>query len=195
MYVIYFTILTISSSSSALISWAILITFIDLIVFQSMINNELWALKKASIYINVFFESKRNDIHWELLHIDRGYDETYNRTNKKIGWYIYKYSAAFLALISLLATLFSEIYVFILEKSVYILSPVSSVIKIILSIILCILTIHINKSYFRIRGSNVGIEAELFNFIKGFYTKTRNQIDLNQEFPYQITLEKEDKTN
>lgn len=189
MYVIYFTILTISSSSSTLSSWAILITFIDLIVFQSMINNELWALKKASIYINVFFESKRNDMHWELLHIDGNYDKTYNRTNKKIGWYIYKYSAAFLALISLLATLFSEIYVFILENSVCILSSFSSIIKIILSIILCILTIHINKSYFRIRDSKVDIEAELFNFMEEFYTRTRNQIALNQEVPYQITLD------
>lgn len=160
MYVIYFTILTISSASTTLGSWVILITFIDLIVFQSMINNELWSLKKASIYINVFFESKHNDMHWELLHIDEKYDETYNRINKKIGWYIYKYSAAFLAVISLLAILFSEIHVSALENCVYIICSAGSVIKIILSFILCILTIHINRSYFRLRSEKKGAETE-----------------------------------
>lgn len=201
MYVIYFAILTISATSSALSSWAILFTFIDLIVFQSLINNELWSLKKASIYINVFFESKRNDMHWELMHRDENYDKMYSRTNKNIGWYIYKSSAAFLATISLLVIIFSELHVLTLDNSADILSFVSSIVKISLSAILYLLTIHINRLYFRMRSGKLNgnnANTELFNFLEQFYAKTattKYRIALIEKYPYEISLEKEDEAN
>lgn len=198
MYVIYFAILTISATSSALSSWAILFTFVDLIVFQSLINNELWSLKKASIYINVFFESKRNDMHWELMHRDENYDKMYSRTNKNIGWYIYKSSAAFLATISLLVLTFSELHVFTLDNSADILHSVSSIVKLSLSAILYVLTIHINRLYFRMRSGKMNANTELFNFLEQFYAKTattKYRIALIEKYPYEISLEKEDEAN
>lgn len=67
MYVTYFALLAIGSIWS---SWFSLVPFFSLIVFQSMINGDQWAITKASAYIKIFFEEPRDDIHWEQLHHD-----------------------------------------------------------------------------------------------------------------------------
>lgn len=64
MYVTYFALLAIGSIWS---SWFSLVPFFSLIVFQSMINGDQWAITKASAYIKIFFEEPRDDIH--LVHL------------------------------------------------------------------------------------------------------------------------------
>lgn len=42
-----------------------LLAFIVILPFQSKINAYSWSITRLSIYIRVFFEETRNDIHWE----------------------------------------------------------------------------------------------------------------------------------
>ena len=67
MYVTYFGLLV---SGAIWSSWLSLVSFIDLIVFQAMINRSQLSITKATMYIQIFFEEKRGDIHWESLHQD-----------------------------------------------------------------------------------------------------------------------------
>lgn len=162
MYVTYFALLAISSIWD---NWLSLISFIDLIIFQSMINTELWGLKKSSIYINVFFETKRNDLHWELMHINPSYDSAYSKINKGLGWYICKGSSSFLAIVSFLVILIP-----ILHLSNWNFCAISDeeFAKIVLSLVLCALAISINEKYFRIRDDKT-VDDQLFDLIKNFY--------------------------
>ncbi len=81
MYVTYFALLVIGNIWD---EWMSLASFIDLIVFQSMINGDQWSVTKASIYITIFFETKHRGIHWELLHQDPEYKSVFSRTVKKL---------------------------------------------------------------------------------------------------------------
>ena len=56
MYVTYFGLLV---SGAIWSSWLSLVSFIDLIVFQAMINRSQLSITKATMYIQIFFEEKR----------------------------------------------------------------------------------------------------------------------------------------
>ena len=81
MYVTYFALLTVSSLWN---SWLSMVSYIVLIVFQSMINSSIWSIKKSSIYIKIFFETKNNNIHWESLHTDPDYVSVYKSINRNV---------------------------------------------------------------------------------------------------------------
>lgn len=98
MYVSYFTLLAIAQIWD---SWVSLISFIALIVFQSLVNRSQLAITKAAIYIRVFFESNKN-IHWESMNLYLPFIKAHDAINKSIGWYICKYGATILGCISLL---------------------------------------------------------------------------------------------
>ena len=63
MYVVYFALLAFAVNYS----WLILVSFLVLIVFQTLINMDRILISKASIYIKEFFEENSN-IHWETWH-------------------------------------------------------------------------------------------------------------------------------
>lgn len=105
MYVTYITLFSIGFSYI----WGFLASFIVLVVFQSMINENQWELKKCSIFLKVFFEECYGDMHWERLHTFKYYKTIRTIRENKLGWKIYKWSSSFLALISLLALMFTII--------------------------------------------------------------------------------------
>ena len=55
-------------------------TYMPILGFQSMINYKSWQIAKVSLYIRVFFENRRWDMHWSGLH---AYDE-YLHIHKKM---------------------------------------------------------------------------------------------------------------
>lgn len=163
MYVTYFALLAVGTIWN---SWISLAPFISLIAFQSMINGDQWSVTKASLYIKIFFETERNDIHWELLHQDPFYLSVHFGTIKKtVGWHVCKYGSTFLAILSFLAIL-----VPILHASNYQIDSISpaSIIRITLALALCIVTVHVNRQYFSLCDSE-GPSKNLAKVINDFY--------------------------
>ena len=103
MYVTYITLFSIGFSYK----WAFLASFIVLIVFQAIINENQWEIKKCSVFLKVFFEESYDDIHWEGFHTFKYYKTLRNIRENKIGWKLYKWSSSFLALISLIFLVFT----------------------------------------------------------------------------------------
>lgn len=65
MYASYFTLFVLAMQWSYYI---LLLTFIVLIPFQSKILRYKWSIIRMSMFIVVFFESERKDLHWETFH-------------------------------------------------------------------------------------------------------------------------------
>ena len=99
MYITYFALLTFGYKYE----WMLLVSFIVLIVFQSIITREWWLITKCSAYICTFFEIPRKDMHWESFHRFDKYKELNNKLDKELYWRIYRWSATFLAGVSLIA--------------------------------------------------------------------------------------------
>lgn len=163
MYVTYFALLAIGSIWS---SWFSLVPFFSLIVFQSMINGDQWAITKASAYIKIFFEEPRDDIHWEQLHHDIFLLSVVNGTiNRTIGWYIYKCGATILSVLSFLSILLP-----ILHDVDYQFNLISAylAVRIVAALILCMITVYMNKQYFPLRDER-DTNQSLVTAIRTFY--------------------------
>lgn len=109
MYVVYFALLTIYFTSPAAVyqsHWLILLSFLVLITFQTMINSSSIAIERISSYIRIFFETKRNDMHWSLLNKDKEHLTFYNATYQNIGWHINYWGATLLAFVSLIIIIY-----------------------------------------------------------------------------------------
>ena len=159
MYVVYFALLTLSVESEH--SWIILITYIVLIAFQTLINGDRMAVEKTSIYIRVFFENN-SDIHWETLHKDQHYLRTYLAANKNIGWYTEKYGSSLLAIVSFVILPFISLQ----KCNDFCLLPSYLVIEQIIALFLCIFVIAINRKLYINKGDTGG---ELEKGIRKFY--------------------------
>lgn len=186
MYVTYFAVLTVGSIWN---SWFSLLPFFSLIVFQSMINTDQWAITKASTYIRVFFEEPRNDIHWESLHYDTFCLSVLNSTcNKTIGAYIYKWGTTTLALLSLLSILIP-----ILNETNYqvLTIPSYEVVRMLVAFILFMVTVYVNKQYFLLK-SGQGADQQLANAIGEFYRKSVNE---SSSAPNMQNLEKRNESS
>ncbi len=167
MYVTYFALLSVGSIWN---NWISLISFIDLIVFQSMINSSQWAIIKASLYIRIFFEKQYDGIHWELLHEDDYYQSVHSPINRNIGWYFRKFVTSFLSLISFLSILFSVLCQ--VNYDFYNLTP-NSILQIILALILCIFTIYVNILYLNVQNNNSPAAVDLKKAIENFYNNIK----------------------
>ena len=77
-----------------------MVSFVVLIIFQTLINEDRIAIEKVSAFIRVFFENPREDIHWETLNKDIDAMKFYNKRIRNLGWYINKTGSSFLAIIS-----------------------------------------------------------------------------------------------
>ena len=171
MYVIYFALLTIGSIWN---DWMSLLSFVSLIVFQSMINEEQWEIGKASIYIRVFFETQCSDIHWESLHVDPFYSSVFLSTIRKtVGWYISKCGATILSILSLVSIIIPILYTYNYQISNIPLIPSA---RIIFAVLLCIVTIFVNKQYFSVRESEK-VKIGLTDAISTFYKNSRKDSD------------------
>lgn len=164
MYVTYFALLAVGSIWN---QWVSLVCFIDLIAFQAMINGDQWSITKASLYIEVFFEEPCGDIHWESFQHYSKFSEMYTRKmGKTAGWYFRKRGASILSVVSFLFILLSAWPG--LNGSVCEIS-LETIIRVSLSLILCVTTIRVNQQYFPLRGFKNNNEFEVI--MKDFYNE------------------------
>lgn len=162
MYTIYFVVLPFGFTYH----WLFLLTFMILMAFQSIMNTERFAIERVSSYIRVFFEEKRDDMHWSLLNKDFKHLSTYSKQYRNIGWYINAYASSILAVIAFA----SMIAVYIINQyyetrciSIFI------IVQIIVALVLCIMTIFINTRYYDFKNGKKTIEI-LDDGIRDFYT-------------------------
>lgn len=138
MYVIYFALIVLGFEHS----WMLLVSFVVLIIFQTHINEDRIAIEKLSAFIRVFFENRREDIHWETLNKDLNRMKFYNKHIRNLGWYINKAGSSFLALVSFatLAINLFQVDGFQLENF--------SMIQMVLGLILTAIVIYINSKLY-----------------------------------------------
>lgn len=139
MYVSFIALFSIGFS----FIWIFLASFIVLIIFQAMINRQWWLMTKQSVYIRVFFENQRDDMHWENFNIFKEYLDLSSEQDKELSWIIHRWSTAFLSVISLIA-LFVATFV---QKGSNIAGVEIAIL--VCACILCILAIYTNKQYFK----------------------------------------------
>jgi len=99
MYVVYFAMLTFGFHYR----WLLYVSFIVLMIFQAMINDDRLAIEKTSIYIRIFFEEESRSIHWESLHKDIDFLKAVRTRNRDIAWFLYHFGASCLSLVSFFA--------------------------------------------------------------------------------------------
>lgn len=163
MYVVYITLFTLGFTYD----WLFLVSFIVLLVFQSMINCHLWEIRKATIYIEVFFEKERDDIHWERLHRNPTYQLMVVKSKvRSVDWYIRKNGTSLLAILSFLSLLFMSIYNVNFQIQNL---PMIAIIQILAALVLCMLTIYTNRLYFRIDGQGRHNNDALSKAINDFF--------------------------
>lgn len=166
MYVTYFGLLV---SGAIWSSWLSLVSFIDLIVFQAMINRSQLSITKATMYIQIFFEEKRGDIHWESLHQDSKFLSAYNKVNGNIGWRLCTYGATILAIVSFLYVLIPVLYVY--KMSFNLVEP-QDIIRVLIAAVLMILTSYVN--YLHSATLNGEKSENLRIVMRGFYSSKYN---------------------
>lgn len=57
-------------------------TYLAILTFQSMINYKNWQITKISLYIRIFFEETRDDMHWSSLHSFPDYLEIHRKMSR-----------------------------------------------------------------------------------------------------------------
>lgn len=162
MYIVYFALFSLGFSYT----WLFFISFIVLLVFQSMVNCHLWEIRKATKYIEIFFEEPRNDIHWESLHRYHGYQLAVSKSKiRNMDWYIRNNSSSFLAIFSALSFWFVSIYnndFQIRDLSVITIMGMAG------ALILCVFVIYINRLFFRINSMGRSKDDDLTVTLKDF---------------------------
>ncbi len=144
MYVLFCTLFVLGLQWS---EYLFLVSYIILIPFQYVINDYKWSISRMSTYIRIFFEKNNKDISWESLQVSECYKEYDRRKRKSIKTVVGMSGAVHLGI---LATGFYCGYTL---KNSYIdhgfILDFGSVILIILSIILLMILITINRQYYR----------------------------------------------
>lgn len=160
MYTVYFVMLPFSFAYHGIF----LVTFIVLIAFQAIMNTERIAIERASSYIRVFFEKKRDDMHWSLLNRNPEHVASYSKQYKNIGWYVNTYASSILAIISFI----SMVVVYTSQNYATGSIPLLAVFQICIALLLCILVIVVNSKYYDYRTGQKMIDA-LDAGIQDFY--------------------------
>lgn len=162
MYVAFFALLVAGQIWS---EWVSLVSFLALIVFQSLINESLWSIVKASIYIRVFFEAKDKDIQWESLHIDPFYSSVRDAESRNLGWYICKSGVTILSGVSFLYILIS-----VLSSVKYSIGDINEIqyTQIVVAFVLCAVAFYLNRIYFKILNPDSSIQKKLLAAIVKF---------------------------
>lgn len=169
MYVVYFAVLTIYFTSSSAVyqsHWLILLSFLVLITFQTMIHSSSIAIERISSYIRIFFETKRNDMHWSLLNKDKEHLAFYNATYQNIGWHINYWGATLLAFVSLIIIIYQILSDHsICEWTIY------DLVEIIIGCSLFYLVFFINKGSYINNEKHRDSISNLDKSIEKFYNK------------------------
>lgn len=173
MYILFCTLFVLGLQWSP---YLFLVSYIILIPFQYVINDYRWSISKMSTYIRIFFEKENINIGWESLHLFESYIE-YDRRKKKTIKSIIGMSGA--VHLGILATGFYCGYTlstsYIDEK--FVLVP-GNIILIILSVILLMILIVINRGYYK------NYDAELEEIMIKYKGKRENRKNDNAERNY-----------
>lgn len=162
MYTVYFTLLAFGFKYH----WMHLVSFLVLIAFQTMINQDRIAIERISSYIRVFFEEKRNDMHWSLLNKDEVHLAIYRTQYKNLGWYINNSGASILAILS-----FGILIVTALKNYSVSEIPYTILVELFIACLLCILVIYVNTKMYIDNIRNQNSIQILDDSIKSFYTR------------------------
>lgn len=157
MYVTYFALFAFGFEHS----WLFLVSFIALVVFQSLINSDRLAIEKASSYIRIFFEEVRGDINWECFNKDLAFVRNYSKRVQDAGWFIFKYSSSILAVISV-----GAIFYTVAKKYGYQVLLMPDIVEGSVALVLCCFVFHINKKIYVNHGDD---DIELVGDIRRFY--------------------------
>lgn len=155
MYVVYFALLAFAVNYD----WLILVSFLVLLVFQTLIDIDRIMISKTSIYIKKFFEENGN-IHWETWHNEK-YLKTYRKNYKNIAWQVNEIAASLLAVVSFATLLIISFQEYKIEKL-----PLGHVIEIISAAILLCFIMYTNLSFYH---KLTNIEENLKNSVKMLY--------------------------
>lgn len=144
MYVLFCTLFVLGLEWS---HFLFLVSYIVLIPFQCVINDYQWSISKMSTYIRVFFENEDRGISWESLHMCDVYKKYYKEKKKSIRGLIRISGATHLGFLAtgfycgytLNASYFNNNFVL----------GFGNVFLIILSIVLFMLLVMINKDYYK----------------------------------------------
>lgn len=161
MYVIYFTVFSLGFK----FNWLALVSIGILIVFQTMINTDQLAIDRASVYIEIFFENVRGDIHWELINRDLLHNLAFYESDRSIGWYINKYSASILGSASLVL-----FYSSLFKQYDYDIQPIleNHAMEVVLSVVLYLIVVHLNRRLFFNRNEG---KQKIVESVQAFYEK------------------------
>ena len=166
MYTVYFVMLGFGFERQ----WLLLVTFLVLISFQAMINEGRIAVERASSYIRIFFETKRNDIHWSLLNKDEEHLSVYRLRFQNIGWHVNTVGASLLAVVSLVTLLVTN-----LNKYGHQLCelPASVWIEAVIAAVLCFTVFRVNGKYYTGKKRHRSTIKDIDASIEQFYEKCR----------------------
>ena len=166
MYVVYFAMLTLGLSNDILL----LTSFIVLIVFQTMINEERLAIERASAYIRVFFENTQEyNIHWETLHKDPRFLTRYGKIYHNVSSLTRKCGATFLAALSLIIMIKNQFPEFApWESNTF---NWSALLKLLFALGLFIVVFWVNVCQYYNSASGDYRVDELMDEIKVFHSK------------------------
>ena len=163
MYVIYFALIVLGFEHS----WMFLVSFVVLIIFQTHINEDRIAIEKVSAFIMIFFEQKREDIHWETFNKDLHGMQFYNNHIRNLGWYINKAGSTFLAAISLIALIIT-----ILQTDQDQITAFSAI-QLMVGFILFLVVGYINSKLYT--NSKTFIIASIDNGLKDFKKREKEK--------------------
>ncbi len=142
MYVLFCTLFILGLEWS---NYLYLVSYVILIPFQCVINEYKWSISKMSTYIRIFFE-ENGELGWESLHVYPRYKEYYRNKSKSIRGIIRISGAVHLGFLSTFFYCWN-----ILQKS-YVNGSfnigIIDLIWIVISIILFVVLIIINRDYY-----------------------------------------------
>lgn len=164
MYVVYFALLAFAVNYG----WLILVSYLVLIVFQTLINMDRILISKASIYIKKFFE-KDGDIHWETWHRNK-YFKAYRKNYKNFAWWVNEISASLLAVVSFAALLISSFQEYKIDEL-----PTEIVVEIIFAAVLSCFIVYINLSFYhKLKSIKKDLNKSAKKLYNDFYGATRS---------------------
>jgi len=160
MYVVYFAMLTFGFQYR----WLLYLTFMVLMIFQAMINDDRLAIEKTSVYIRIFFEEEGRGIHWESLHKDRDFLKAVRTRNRDIAWFLYHFGASCLSLVSF----FALVVPLFQQYSRWEDTMANQALSILAALGGCLLVIYINSRRYVNKGE---VDSPITQSIRAFHLK------------------------
>lgn len=144
MYILFCTLFVLGLQWS---HYLFLVSYIILIPFQYIINDYRWSICKMSTYIRIFFEKENRDMSWESLHVSEYYKEYDRRKRRSIKNIVGMSGAVHLGILA------AGFYCGYTLNNSYMdnkfILDCWNIVLIILSIILLMLLITINREYYK----------------------------------------------